>query len=214
MWAAMACGSGETACRRNRVADNHIHLLGQDLLSDMGGVYNLGASEGTVVSGNVLHDIACHAYGGWGLYTDEGSTGVVFEHNLVYDTTSGGFQQHYGRDNTIRHNVFVNARDWQVKVSRPEGHRSFPFERSIIVWRQGKALAGPWDKLQTVPRHNCWWNTVGAAVTFLDKPLAEWQAAGHEQGSIVADPRFPRARAARLPSAPRFAGGSAGVRAV
>ncbi len=194
-------GYGETACRRNRVADNHIHLLGQGLLSDMGGVYNLGASEGTVVSGNVVHDIVSHAYGGWGLYTDEGSTGIVFEHNLVYETTSGGFHQHYGRDNTVRHNVFVNARDWQVQASRPEDHRSFTFERNIIVWRQGRALAGPWDKIEAVTGHNCWWNTAGVAVTFLDKPLAEWQAAGHEQGSIVADPRFlaPERHDYRLP---------------
>lgn len=201
-------GYGQTACRRNRVADNHIHLLGQGLLSDMGGVYTLGAVEGTLVRGNRLHDIAGHAYGGWGLYADEGSTGVVFEHNLVYDTTSGGFHLHYGRDNTLRHNVFVNARDAQVKVSRPEDHRSFTFERNIIVWRQGKPLAGPWDRVQAVTGHNCWWNTAAAPVMFLDKSLAEWQAAGHEQGSIVADPEFlaPERHEYRLPSSsPAFA---------
>lgn len=183
-------GYGPTACRRNRVADNHIHTLGQGLLSDMGGIYTLGTAEGTVVVGNVLHDIESRTYGGWGLYADEGSTGIFFEHNLVYETKSGGFHQHYGRDNTIRHNVFVNAREWQVQVSRPEDHRSFTFERNIILWREGKSIAGPWDKIQAVTGRNCWWNTAGETVTFLGKPIAEWQAAGHEQGSIVADPGF------------------------
>lgn len=41
-----------------------------------------------------------------------------------------------------------------------------------------------------ISRNNCYWNAAGQPVDFLGKPLAEWQAAGHEEGSIVADPLF------------------------
>ena len=64
------------------------------------------------------------------------------------------------------------------------------FERNIIAWRSGQAIKGPWDKLQAVTGSNCWWNSAGEPVTFLGKPLTEWQSAGHEQGSIVAFPGF------------------------
>lgn len=183
-------GYGESRGQRNRIEANHIHRIGQGLLCDMGGIYTLGDAAGTVVRGNVIHDVAGRNYGGWGLYADEGTTGIVYEHNLVYDTTSGGFHQHYGRDNVVRHNVFVNARDWQVQVSRPEDHHSFTFERNVIAWRTGQSIKGPWDKLRAVTGSNCWCNTAGEPVTFLGKTLAEWQTAGHEQGSIVADPGF------------------------
>ena len=183
-------GYGPSRAQRNRIEANRIHRIGQGLLCDMGGIYTLGNAEGTVVRGNVIHDVAGRTYGGWGLYADEGTTGVVYEHNLVSDTTSGGFHQHYGRDNVVRHNVFVNARDWQVQATRPEDHRSFTFERNIIAWRSGQALKGPWDKLHAVTNANCWWNSAGGPATFLGKTLAEWQAAGHEQGSLVVDPGF------------------------
>ena len=201
-------GYAESSCKRNQILDNHVHRIGQGLLSDMGGIYTLGPSEGTVVRGNVFHDIESHSYGGWGLYTDEGSTGITFEHNLVFNTKSGGFHQHYGKDNVIRHNVLLDATDQQIQATRVEDHRSFTFEHNIIAWRTGKAITGPWDRMQTITGTNCWWNTAGEPVRFLDKPLADWQAAGHELGSIVADPLFvdPATRDYRLrPESPAIA---------
>ena len=104
--------------------------------------------------------------------------------------------------------MLLDATDQQIQASRVEDHRSFTFEHNIIAWRTGKAITGPWDRMQTVTGTNCWWNTVGEPVRFLDKPLAEWQAAGHELGSIVADPLFvdPATRDYRLrPESPAIA---------
>ncbi|MEI8310561.1 MAG: right-handed parallel beta-helix repeat-containing protein [Verrucomicrobiota bacterium] len=183
-------GYAGSTCKRNRVADNHIHHLGQGLLSDMGGIYTLGPSEGTVVSGNVIHDIEARLYGGWGLYADEGTTGIIFENNLVFDAMSGSFHQHYGKENIIRNNILADGTKEQVVATRPEPHLSFTFENNIIYWASGPAVTGPWDKVTFIAKNNCWWNHAGKDVVFAGRPLPEWQKLGHEEGSIIADPLF------------------------
>lgn len=183
-------GYGPSPTHHNRIAHNHIYDIGHGVLSDMGGIYTLGISPGTVVEGNVIHDITSRDYGGWGLYTDEGSTGIVMRKNLVYRTSSGGFHQHYGRDNLIENNVFAQARDWQLQRSRVENHTSFMFERNIVWWNSSTALVkGDWHK-QLVTKSNCYWNASGPVVFPESADLAARQATGQDAGSIVADPKF------------------------
>jgi len=183
-------GYAESTCTGNTIAHNHIHHLGYGPLADMGGVYTLGPAEGTVVSGNVIHHVWSRSYGGWGLYPDEGSSGIVFENNLVHDTKDGSFHQHYGRDNVVRNNVLVDSAERQVVLTRPEPHRSFTFVHNIVAWKTGAAISGAWEKAVTTTGSNCWWRAGGKPVEFLGHPLAEWQAQGHEAGSVVADPGF------------------------
>ncbi|MEI7780882.1 MAG: right-handed parallel beta-helix repeat-containing protein [Planctomycetota bacterium] len=183
-------GYDESTCKGNRIVGNHIHHLGYGPLADMGGVYTLGPSEGTVISGNVIHHVHSRSYGGWGLYTDEGSTGIVLENNLVYDTKDGSFHQHFGRDNVVRNNVLVESAERQVVLTRAEPHRSFTFVHNVVAWKTGAAISGAWDKAITVTGSNCWWREDGGDVAFLGHPLAEWQRMGHEAGSVVADPKF------------------------
>lgn len=182
-------GYGESLARNNTIANNHVHHLGWGVLSDMGGIYTLGPSAGTVVRGNVLHHIDSYTYGGWGLYTDEGSSDIVFENNWVYEVKSGGFHQHYGKNNVVRNNIFLNSKTHQLQATRVEPHRSFTFENNIVSYHGGPLLYGQWEKLNYVSRNNCYFNTDGE-VDFLGKSLSQWQQAGHEQGSITADPKL------------------------
>jgi hypothetical protein len=200
-------GYADSNCRSNHIYFNRIHHLGQGLLSDMGGVYTLGPSAGTIVRGNVLSDIQSFSYGGWGLYTDEGSSGIRFENNLVCDTKTGGFHQHYGRDNLLRNNIFVNGRELQLQLTRVENHLSFTFEHNIVYWTNtSPTLTGPWLENRQLTRDNCYWNPnfpVNFAVRSLDEwqtnripaptntaVLPGWAGQGRELGSLVADPRF------------------------
>ena len=127
-------GYGQNLVKRNTLAFNHVHCIGQGVLSDMGGIYTMGLSEGTVVANNVLHDIYAYSYGGWGLYTDEGCTGILFENNLVYDTKSGGFHQHYGTENVVRNNIFAFSKTRQLAFTRRRPNLSFTLEKNIVYW--------------------------------------------------------------------------------
>jgi hypothetical protein len=183
-------GYGPSVAKRNTIDFNHIHHIGQGVLSDMGGVYTLGPSEGTTVSNNVVHDVYAYSYGGWGLYTDEGSSGITLENNLVYNTKTGSFHQHYGRENIIRNNILADSLLQQIQRSRAEGHLSFTFENNIVYYHAGKLLDGLWKDANVALKNNIYWNASGAPITFAGMSFEEWQKSGKDAGSIVADPKF------------------------
>jgi hypothetical protein len=193
-------GYGRSLATNNTVELNHVHHIGAKsdgdgpILSDMGGIYTLGKQPGTVIRHNLWHDIAAIRYGGWGIYFDEGSSGILAENNVVYRTTHGGFHQHYGETNIVRNNIFAFARDHQLQRTRPEPHRSFSFVTNIVYFDSGSLLTGDWSGDQ----YQMDWN-----VYFDARPDAKpdqlslgpciwekWQERGHDQHSLVADPLF------------------------
>ena len=184
-------GYRESLGKRNKINFNNVHHIGWGVLSDMGGIYTLGPSQGTVISNNIFHDIYSYSYGGWGLYTDEGSTGIVMENNLVYNTKTGGFHQHYGKENVVRNNILAFSKLYQLQATRVEGHLSFTFENNIVYYDSGVLLSGPWNRVKIKMDKNCYWDAGGRDVTFAGKKLEDWRKeTGHDKNSIIADPKF------------------------
>lgn len=173
---------------RNIIAYNHIHHIGWGELSDMGAVYTLGESEGTQIINNVIHDVLSYDYGGWGLYTDEGSSGVVMKNNLVYRCKSGGFHQHYGKENHIENNIFAFGYYFQAQFTRPEDHLSFYFRHNIILQSEGQTLSGAWKSGIIDIDYNLYWHLNGTP-TFGYMNFDEWKRL-KEHHSVYADPLF------------------------
>lgn len=183
-------GYEASVAKRNKIDFNHIHHLGWGELSDMGGVYTLGASEGTSVSNNVIHHIYSYTYGGWGLYTDAGSTGVTMENNLVYACKSGAFHQHYGKENILRNNIFANQLRTQLEATKVEAHNSFTFTNNIVYFKQGELAGIRWDKANFKADYNCYWDTRQKDISIEDTPFKQWVNTGKDIHSIIADPGF------------------------
>jgi len=184
-------GYAKSEAHHNTIKGNLVHTLGQGVLSDMGGIYTLGVSPGTTITDNVFHDVVSSGYGGWGIYLDEGSTGIVVERNLAYRCKSAGFHQHYGKDNVIRNNVFALNRESQLMRTRAEEHRSFTFTRNIVVADGSPLLASNWSGTRFQSDHNVWWDVKGSpAGPMAGTSWDEWKKRGFDRHSVVADPGF------------------------
>lgn len=187
-------GYGPTPCRSNIVEYNHLHDIGQGMLSDMGGVYTLGLQPGTIIRNNVIHDVNVFNYGGWGLYTDEGSSGIVLESNIVYRCQSAGFHQHYGETNLLYNNIFALNQDHQLMRTREEPHVSFTFTNNIVYFNSGDLLGGNWAGTGLAIDHNIYFDTRTGplAPALVDGSLKfdDWRKRGYDANSIFVDPMF------------------------
>lgn len=204
-------GYQRSISRDNIIAYNHIHHIGQGLLSDMGAIYTLGISPGTKIQNNLIHDVEANHYGGWGIYNDEGSSHILIENNVVYNTKFAGYNIHFCKEVTVRNNIFALGRLQQLSRSRVEPHKSVFFENNIVYWKEGVLLDKNWrDKpydfffhpknksgmREVTSTFDMDWNLyhnptqVLSEVRFNKLSWAEWQAAGKDQHSVYADPKF------------------------
>ena len=209
-------GFEENVSRDNIIEKNHIHDLGRKLLSDLGGIYTLGVQPGTILRGNLIHDVWQWNYGGWCIYLDEGSSHILVEGNVCYNAGSQPFRQHYGRENVVRNNIFAFGAEAQVGPHRPLDHVAYTFERNIVVsdgkpFFLGDAKEGYDRRLERqrlISDLNLFWDVSGSSVCCADMvrdddarqvithsyTFSEWQALGHDAHSLVIDPGFADAR--------------------
>ncbi|MBE0537907.1 MAG: right-handed parallel beta-helix repeat-containing protein [Phycisphaerae bacterium] len=204
-------GYQRSVARDNVVEGNHIHHIGQGLLSDMGAIYTLGVSPGTVIRNNLIHDVDANHYGGWGIYNDEGSSGILIEKNIVYNTKFAGYNIHFAKEITVRNNIFALGRLQQLSRSRVEPHQSVFFENNIVYWTEGELLDKNWrdtpytfyfhpkDSKGTREVSNTFdmdWNLYFNPNLSLDQvkfnglSFEEWKKLGKDKHSVYGDPGF------------------------
>ena len=186
-------GYGPSAAHDNIIEYNDIYNIGRGFLSDMGCIYSLGVQPGTVERYNLCHDVTRdeNGYGAWGIYTDEGSSQILIENNVVYRTQDAGFHQHYGRENIIRNNIFALGQESELRRTRNEPNLNFTFEHNIIYWTEGELLNGNWSTpSQFHLDYNLYYLVGGQPIQFGTESLEEWQKSGEDVHSLVADPLF------------------------
>ena len=188
-------GYADTPCHDNLVLKNHIWDLGRGILSDMGGVYTLGAQPGTRVEGNLIHDVKSRDYGGWGLYTDEGSAYISMADNICYNCSSNCYHQHYGYMNTLYNNVFVSAGEQLLRITRREAQESLVLSGNIFVTDGDVPVYGNTSSAALASCRNLVWSTKGHAKMLEFEgnalSLSDLQTKlGMETDSVEANPRF------------------------
>jgi len=196
-WTGISVGSLQTfepsQATGNVVEHNHVHHLGNGVLSDIGGIYTNSISPGTRIRFNVVHDVVHRDYGGWGIYADQGSADIRVEKNLVYRCSSGPLFVSATRDITVRGNIFAFGAQYQIfRAGYASSHFQYAFQGNLVYYKAGRVV-GEWDTAgQKTYRfaRNLYWDASGAPLSFVGKGLAEWQAAGQDRDSVVADPLF------------------------
>ena len=208
-------GEGEQPSFGHLIERNHIHDVGvRRGLSDMGGIYLLGLQPGTFVRHNHIHDVQAAAYGGWGIYCDEGSAGLTVENNAVVRCTTHCLHQNQGRGNLFRNNLFAYGGQGAVRLHRdrrsaftfpPQGttflNNIFLTHGQPMILDIAGATEAPfpfqsdlnlfWDEEKTdsavIRRSQADFGTPPDDCP--EEPLPDYQSARRDSHSVLADPR-------------------------
>lgn len=195
-------GYSDNSTNNIKICDNLIYDIGNGWLSDMGAIYTLGIQPDTVISGNVIYNVGCdegrYGYGGWGIYLDEGSSGMLVENNLVYDCSSQTFHQHYGKENIVRNNIFAFGGDGAFRITRNEEHNSLTLTNNIFVTDNATMYALTTEKDWFVDDSNTYWDYKhggnvysGDSMGFFErKSMVIMTLRGYYNNAVFADPMF------------------------
>jgi len=187
-----------TITKRNSILWNRIHHIGHGVLSDMGGIYTLGDSRGTVEVGNWIHDVNGYSQSSIpavGIYTDEGSSGILLASNLVERCRSGAVFHHFGRENVFANNIFATFDRYGVRRGRVEEHTSIVVTNNVFWWNSpgARLLDGKRDDKakDLVFDGNVYFCEDGMTTNlFCGRSWEEWKAEGQDSRSAFADPLF------------------------
>jgi len=164
----------------NVVEWNHIHDLGQGVLSDLGGIYTLGRQPGTALRCNFIHDVQTARYGAQGIYMDEGSSEITACSNIIVRAREAAFSVAPKARGEIRfeNNVFLYPSHYVIWTFNDKQKGSdVDVARNIFVWdkdlKEVFTEGGPAKEWHF--SSNVWWSASG-------------NASAQGVGDIAADP--------------------------
>jgi len=199
---------------------NHIYRVMTE--TDDGGLIHICAGEGALqntspalIRNNLLHDTdpfrnddfisgvsgAARLANAHGVYLDDFTSFVTVSDNVISNSRRGGIFLHRGKDNTVVNNVVLNDDKIQLAVSYPKDNT---VERNLFVWQ----TATPYlygllkdnkakDLANTRFKYNLVYHYGQPFTLESGRTWADWQAAGFDQKSIVADPKINKLDLAR-----------------
>lgn len=180
-------GFGGSSARHNIIEGNWLRQIGQAQLSDLGGIYTLGISPGTVIRGNRIEDVRSYRQSGstaWGIYLDEGSGGILVENNWVDGSTGGGLHLHYGNGNVVKNNVFGDGQVAQIRRSR-KSDSSFTFENNVLLAGNHPVWEREWQDDDVNSDGNVIWQGDAKSGKVSGQTLMALQARGKERRSVA-----------------------------
>lgn len=207
--------SPKNRCHHNLIEFNHlenicletadtgaIEILGRDRLLSYNMIrFNLirnVVGMKTTAQGEIMTP-----YYSWGIYLDDFSSGTTIYGNIVVGTVLGSVMIHGGQKNIIENNIFINGSKNQIQLTAKDDFmRANVIRRNIIIYDRPeassiKASGKPW-KRQTLAESdfNIFWGSnlqnfqsVSQGI-FPEGSFAQWQAAGFERHSLVAEPQI------------------------
>ena len=195
-WSGICVGSvqdfGPSQGHSNIIEFNHVHDIGQGMLSDLAGIYTCSAPKSRIRF-NRVHDVRRRDYGGWGIYPDQGAYDLLIQNNLVYRCQDGALFAHHNRNITAENNIFAFSRHAQVERYGVGGFE-LNFRRNLVYYMEGKAVgdggAGQCGRDVCAFDRNLYWNASGQPALFGNMTFTQWQAAGQDKESLVANPLF------------------------
>ncbi len=183
---------GPCAATGNIIEHNHVHDIGQGMLSDLAAIYTCSSPKSRIRY-NLVQDVSRREYGGWGIYLDEGSHDILVEKNVVLRCQDGALFAHHNHDIAVRNNIFAFNRGAQIERGGVGGFE-VSCQRNLVYFKDGMAVGdygnGKVGREVCVFDRNLYWNASGKPVRFGSKSFAEWQALGQDKNSRVSDPLF------------------------
>ncbi len=140
-------------------------------------------------------------YYSWAVYLDDYTCGTAVRGNIIARTGRGGIMVHGGSDNVLEGNIIVDAGFYMIEVVPidPKQMSGNAARRNVLVFDGAKAVAyrcARWRPEHIRLERNLVWGRGKPVRVDLGSPkrlFADWEswlAAGIDQGSICADPRF------------------------
>jgi hypothetical protein len=144
-WGYSAATSG-----RNLIKGNLVYNVGQRQTSDIAGIYTLGQSPNTVINNNIIRSVRGYngyGAGAWGIYSDEGTSGILIENNVILGSDNGAYHINYGKNNVIRSNVMAGGDAAEVRVSTLESSAGASLQGNLIAPK----VLQPFEKYAEAP---------------------------------------------------------------